>query len=196
MRFMCDEFRSSHTDETGGYLPTSLEEFELTIMTHFIDRPDWLGNAPRGIVRTWALDTILSSYAAPKRSTVSLMLAEFIDWVRRKLNLVVRMSEEQRLYYTLMVHMFGINRNVKFVNGVDQIRFIESLTKLGTVTVGDDNAPVIIAPITVNDPKNHGYMINDIYFFNTENITGETVAKFLGLLVNKLKENEEAENIK
>lgn len=195
MRFMCDEFRASHTDETGSYLPTSLEEFEITIMTHFIDRPNWLGNAPRGVVRTWALDTILSSYPYPKRNTLSLMWLDFKQWFRRKLNLVVRMSDEQKEYFTLMVYLFGINRDVRFVNGVDQIRFIESLTQLGTSLVGDDNAPVIIAPIIVKDPKSHGYMTNEIYFFNTENIGGDVVAKFLGLLVNKLKENEESKNV-
>lgn len=196
MRFMCDEFRASHTDETGGYLPTNIEEFEITIMTHFINRPNWLGNAPRGIVRTWALDTILSQYPYPKRSTrLSLMWLDFRQWFCRKLNLVVRMSDEQMEYFTLMVYLFGIHRDVKFVDGVDQIRFIESLTQLGAVLVGDDNAPLIVAPITVKDPKSHGYMTNEIYFFNTENIGGDVVAKFLGLLVNKLKEHEESKNV-
>ena len=187
MRFLCDEFRSTHVNEVGAYTPVSIEEFEITILSHFLNKPTWLVGAPREIARCWALDQILSRYISPKHNTFSILFTVLKQSVRRLLKLPVRLTEEQKDYFSLILSTFDNERSIKFVNDIEQMRYISTMIEYGIHLMMDEDTPIMIMPIRVNEKK-YEDILDSIFIYNNEIVTGSDILSF-GNMIENVRDN-------
>lgn len=193
MRLLGDEFSAFHSD-MRGYRQVDSVEFELTILTHFLDRPDWLNeNVPIGISRAWALDQILSKYLAPKQSTTSLLWTSFKQWVCRMLNKPVRLTQVQKEYFKMLIGLTtGIHRRVIYVNTREEMLVVASFVENGIYLMENYKTPLMIMPIettnkTPNDEAN--FMTESIYILDSEVVTGGDIRSFCDSVLQSIEES-------
>jgi len=176
LRYLHDEFRDGHCDIRGYDTITPLE-FEFTIMLHFLDKPAWINaNIHPGIVRTWALHQILAAYPAPKRSRLSIWWTSFKQWLLRKLNKPVRLTREQKEYYELLLGLTA-RRDVIFVDSLDEMRVIASVTGRGISVMRDEHNPLIIMPMEMNTDVSIDlqHILENIYIYDSEIVHGDDI---------------------
>lgn len=193
MRHLCDEFEVSHSDMRGYDTITSFE-FEFTIMLHFLNKPEWItSNIHPGIVRTWALHSILSMYPAPKRSKLSIWWTSFKQWLLRKLNRPVRLTREQKEYYELLLGLTA-HRNVIFVKSLEEMKIISSVTGVGITLMEDPHTPIMIMPLETNNDTSIDVqrILENIYIYDSEIIHGDDIME----MCHSIQEMQDRENEK